>query len=52
MPPFEEDTGPSEAEDDPLEDVDLTAYDEATVAVLYEELQDLPEDEPDFLEGQ
>ena len=28
----------------------LTTYDEATVAALYDELQD--EDEPDFLEGQ
>ena len=49
---LEEDVGPAEAEDDPLEEVDLTTYDEATVAVLYEELQELPEDEPDFLEGQ
>ena len=47
---LEEDAGASGAEDDPWEDVDLTMYDEATVAALYEELQD--EDEPDFLEGQ
>ena len=39
---LEEDVGASGIEDDPLEDVDLTAYDEATLAALYEELQDLP----------
>ena len=49
---MEEDVGPSGVEDDPLAYVDLTAYDEATVAALYEELHDLPEDEPDFFEGQ
>ena len=48
----EEDAGPAEGEDDPLEDVDLTAYDEATVAAVYEELQDFPQDEPYFLEEQ
>ena len=32
--------------------MDLTMYDEATVAALHEELQDLPEDQPVFLEGQ
>ena len=36
--------------DDPWDDVDLTTYDEATVAALYEELQE--EEEPDFPEGQ
>ena len=45
-----EGAGASEAEDEPWDDVDLTTYDENTVAVLYEELQD--EDEPDFFEGQ
>ncbi len=49
---LEEDTGASGAEDEPWNDVDLTTYDEATVAALYEELQDIPEDELDFLEGQ
>ena len=49
---LEEDTGASRAEDEPWNDVDLITYDEATVAALYEELQDLPEDGPDFLEGQ
>ena len=49
---MEEDAGPSGVEDDLLADVDLTTYDEATVAALYEELHDLPEDEPDFYEGQ
>ena len=49
---LQEDAGPSGAEDDLAEDVDLTTYDEATVAALYEELQDLPEDKPDFFEGQ
>ena len=49
---LEEDAGASGAEDDPWEDVDLTTYDEATVAALYEELQDVPKDEPDLLEGQ
>ena len=32
--------------------IDLAALDEATVATLYEEFQDIPEDGPDFLEGQ
>ena len=49
---MEEDARLSGVEDDPLADVDLTSYDEATVAALYEELNDLPEDEPDFFEGQ
>ena len=39
---LEEDTGASGAEDEPWDDVDLTTYDEATVAALYEELQDFP----------
>ena len=39
-------------EEDPLADVNLATLDEATVAALYEEFQDIPEDEPDFLEGQ
>ena len=38
------------AVDDSWDDVDLTMYDEATVAALYEELQE--EEDPDFLEGQ
>ena len=46
---LEEDAGPSGAEDDPLDDVDLATYDEATV---YDELHDLSEDELDFFEGQ
>ena len=49
---MEEHAGPSGVEDDPLADVDLATYDEATVTVLYEELLDLPEDEPDFFKGQ
>ena len=36
--------------DDPWDDMDLTTYDEATVAALYEELQE--EEEPDFPEWQ
>ena len=49
---LEEDVGVSGAEDEPWNDMDLTTYDEATVAALYEELQDLPEDGTDFPEGQ
>ena len=48
---MEEDAGPSGVEDNPLADIDLTTYYEATVATLYEEHHDLPEDEPDFYEG-
>ena len=44
-----EDDSPG-AVDDPWDDVDLTTYDEATVAALYEEVQE--EEDPDFLEGQ
>ena len=51
-----EDDSPG-AEDDSWEDVDITTYDNATVAVassatatLYEELQE--EEDPDFLERQ
>ena len=47
---LEEDTGAFGAEDEPWDDVDLTTYDEATVAALYEELQD--KEGPVFLEGQ
>ena len=36
--------------DEPWDDVDLTTYDEATVAALYQELQE--EEDPDFQEGQ
>ena len=37
-------------EDDSWDDVDITTYEEATVAALYEELQE--EEDLDFLEGQ
>ena len=47
---IEEDPGPSRVEEDPLADVNLATLDEATVAALYEEFQDIPEDGPDFLE--
>ena len=50
------DPDPSDAPEcqDLLADVDLTTLDKATVAALYEELQqpDFPEDESDFSEGQ
>ena len=36
--------------DDSWDDVDITTYDEANVAAMYEELQE--EEEEDFLEGQ
>ena len=49
---LKEDVGASVAEEEPLNNVDLTTYDEATMAALYEELQDIPEDGTDFLEGQ
>ena len=39
-----------EAVDDSWDGVDLTTYDEATVAALYDKLQE--EEDPDFLEGQ
>ena len=35
---------------EPWDDVDITTYDEATVAALYQELQE--DDDPDFHEGQ
>ena len=44
-----EDDSPGAA-DDSWDDVDITTYDEATVAALYEELQE--EEDPDFQEGQ
>ena len=51
-----DDPDPSDAPEcqDLLADVDLTTLDKATVAALYEELQqpDFPEDESDFSEGQ
>ena len=37
------------AVDDSWDDVDLTTYDKATVAALYDELQE--EEDPDFPEG-
>ena len=45
-----EDEDPAGAEDEPWDDVDITTYDEATVAALYQELQE--EDESDFHSGQ
>ena len=47
---LEGDTDAANVVEEPWDDVDLTTYDEATVAALYEELQE--EDEPDFPEGQ
>ena len=47
---IEEDGDPAGAGDEPWDDVDITTYDEATVAALYQEIQE--EDEPDFPEGQ
>ena len=45
-----EDEDPAGAEDEPWDDVDITTYDEATVAALYQELQE--EDDSDFHSGQ
>ena len=53
-----EDEMPEVAEGaDPLDDVDLTMLDEATIATIYEDLKDAPigapsQDEKDFQEGQ
>ncbi len=44
-----EDDSPG-AGNDVWDDVDITTYDEATVAAMYEKLQE--EEEEDFLEGQ
>ena len=45
-----EEEDPAAAGNEPCDDVDITIYDEATVAALYQELQE--EDEPDFHSGQ
>ena len=45
-----EDEDSTGAGNEPWDDVDITTYDETTVAALYHELQE--EDDPDFHEGQ
>ena len=47
---IEEEEHSANGGNEPWDDVDLTTYDEATVAALYQELQE--EDDPDFQEGQ
>ena len=47
---IEEEEPSANGGNEPWDDVDLTTYDEATVAALYQELQE--EDDPDFQEGQ